>query len=134
MDRDPDISRVLTQTFTFNDTFTFTEHETYQDDEPPTIGTLTGTWRIVPDNFILVTVENASGGSAGFGAHRFRKGQTLKLGYAPTDEIGKIQVSPYWREQRFDSDQFAWVDNPRFHRKYGDYGYQFKREDASSSN
>ena len=130
----PPSSRVVTQTFTFNDMFTFTENDTNGDDEPTTIGTLTGTWRIDPDNFILVTVESASGGNAAFGAQKFRKEQTLRLGYAPTDDIEKIQVSPYWREQNFDSEQFAWVDDTRLRNMYGAYTYQFKREAATSSN
>ncbi|MDE2824267.1 MAG: hypothetical protein OXK79_12265 [Chloroflexota bacterium] len=38
-------SRVLTQTFIFNDDmFTFIEHDTNDDDQPTTVGTLTGTW------------------------------------------------------------------------------------------
>jgi len=124
-------SRILTQTFTFNDTFTFAERDTNDDDEPTTLGTLTGTWRIGPDNFILVTVESASGGNQGFGAQRFRQGQILKLGYAPTNEIGKIQISPYWREQMFDSDQLDWIDTTRLDRMYGNYTFQFTRGEAA---
>ena len=131
--RDMYSSRVLTQTFTFNDTFTFAEQDTNDDDEPTTVGTLTGTWRIGPDNFIFVTVETASGGNEGFGAQRFRQGQTLRLGYAPTNEIGKIQISPYWREQMFDSGQLDWVDPTRLDRMYGNYWYQFMRGEPAVS-
>ena len=43
-----DSNRVLTQTFTFNEKFTFVEHDTNNDDEPATTGTLIGTWRTCP--------------------------------------------------------------------------------------
>ena len=128
-------SRVLTQTFVFNDDmFTFIEHDTNGDDQATTIGTLTGTWRIEHDEkFILVSVESASGGNDAFGAQTFKSGQTLRIGYAPTNDVEKIQFSPYWREQRYDSQQNAWVDNERLERMYGSYTYQFARETVDAA-
>ena len=129
-------SRVLTQTFIFNDDmFTFIEHDTNDDDQPATVGTLTGTWSTDHDErFILVSVESASGGNRAFGAQRFREGQILRLAYAPTTTLEKVRFSPYWREQRFDSSQNAWVDEDREDRrdrKYGNYTFLFTREDAN---